>query len=137
MELSNQISGAWELSIQVFGAEQQTHMWACAIHCSGRYILGCTLQEQQKRDKAMAARMRKAEEDDMSEMDKAKELLKMKTVKIQQAAAPEVTHPPHTHTHPTPSQLWRGRGGGVEPAIPGRVAPVFLPFDPRNKKFWH
>lgn len=38
----------------------------------------------------MTARLQREAEDNMSEMDRAKELLKMKTVKIQQAAAPEV-----------------------------------------------
>ena len=38
----------------------------------------------------MVARIQKEQEDNMSEMDKAKELLKMKTVKIQRAAPQEV-----------------------------------------------
>lgn len=41
----------------------------------------------------MVARIQKEQEDNMSEMDKAKELLKMKTVKIQRAAPQEVTRP--------------------------------------------
>ena len=50
----------------------------------------CKIQEQQQRDAAMTARIRKEQDDNMNEMDRARELLKMKTVKIQQAAAPEV-----------------------------------------------
>ena len=38
----------------------------------------------------MTARIQKTAEDNMSEMDRAKELLKMKTVKIQQASSLEV-----------------------------------------------
>ena len=48
------------------------------------------LQEASAREKEMIARIQKEQEDNMSEMDKAKELLKMKTVKIQRAAPSEV-----------------------------------------------
>ena len=47
----------------------------------------------------MVARIQKEQEDNMSEMDKAKELLKMKTVKIQRAAPQEVSC---EYNHSTP-----------------------------------
>lgn len=48
------------------------------------------MQELTAREQEMVARIQKEQEDNMSEMDKAKELLKMKTVKIQRAAPQEV-----------------------------------------------
>ena len=49
------------------------------------------VQELTAREQEMVARIQKEQEDNMSEMDKAKELLKMKTVKIQRAAPQEVS----------------------------------------------
>ena len=51
------------------------------------YTLGACVQEQQAREQAMAARMQEEAEANMTEMDKARDMLKMKTVKIQQASA--------------------------------------------------
>lgn len=48
------------------------------------------LQVAERREEEMIARIQREQEDSMSEMEKAKELLKMKTVKIQRAAAAEV-----------------------------------------------
>ena len=58
----------------------------------------------------MTARIRRDAEDNMSEMDRAQELLKMKTVKIQQAARPEVSRSPEPTAslcimNPGPAQL--------------------------------
>ena len=51
-------------------------------------------QEAARREAEMIARIQKDQEDNMSEMDKAKDLLKMKTVKIQRAAPAEVSSMP-------------------------------------------
>ena len=48
---------------------------------------GACVQEQQAREQAMAARMQEEAEANMTEMDKARDMLKMKTVKIRQASA--------------------------------------------------
>lgn len=48
------------------------------------------LQEAARREKDMIARIQKEQEANMTEMEKAKDLLKMKTVKIMRAAPSEV-----------------------------------------------
>lgn len=97
------------LSAWIFIAQQIDHLTALCFwrpcktlnpassmsHCSHVSLISLVaLQEAAAREQEMVARLQREQEDNMSEMDKAKELLKMKTVKIQRAAASEVRFGP-------------------------------------------
>ena len=66
-------------------------LWRLAcLNVTWSLSLLSALQESTAREQEMISRIQKEQEDNMSEMDKAKELLKMKTVKIQRASRAEV-----------------------------------------------
>lgn len=86
------------------------------------------MQEQRSREQAMLVRMREQADADKSEMEKAKDLLKMKSVKIQRATTADVRRRPSSECQssciPYPPLLWQPMGWSSTAKFVGKTCVI-------------